>query len=57
MELIQVLWEIGVQPDVRLLTGPTANYPSAPSREAAIQAWAQRIGIEQWAIWPMDTAT
>ncbi len=53
MELVQVLWEIGIQPDIRLQPEPTAQYPAAPTRDAAIEAAIARFSSDQWAIWPL----
>jgi hypothetical protein len=53
MELVQVLWELGIQPDIRLQPDPTGRYPAVPTREAAIQAAIPRFVTDQWAIWPL----
>jgi SAM-dependent methyltransferase len=53
VELVNVLWEIGVEPDVRMLPRPTGAYPPLPTREAAIQTALGRFPGDQWALWPL----
>ena len=54
VELVNVLWELGILPDVRVLPLPLAGpMIAAPSREAAIVGAMARFGGEQWALWPM----
>ncbi len=53
VELVNVLWEIGIQPDVSMLPDVPVHYPAAPTREAAMQAALVRFGGEQWARWPL----
>jgi SAM-dependent methyltransferase len=55
-ELVNALWEMGIEPDVRVLPDPPVHWPAHPVREDAIQAAAGRIGSEQWAHWPVDPA-
>ena len=52
-ELVDVLRELGIEPDVRPLPEPPPLFPPAPTREAAIQAAIARFAGEQWAWWPM----
>jgi hypothetical protein len=54
VELINVLWGMGIEPDIRMLPDPPVRYPTAATREAAIQAAVGRFGGEQWAHWPLD---
>ena len=54
VELVNVLWEMGRQPDVRMLPDVPLHYPASPTREAAVQAALVRFGGEQWARWPLD---
>jgi SAM-dependent methyltransferase len=52
-ELVNVLWELGILPDVRVLPLPlpsTAIVP-APTREAAIAGGVTRF-VDQWTLWP-----
>jgi hypothetical protein len=56
VELMNVLWEQGIQPDVRMLPDVPVRYPPAPTPEAAIAAGLVRFGGEQWARWPMEAA-
>ena len=51
VELVNVLWELGVQPDVRMLPDPVM-LPVAPSREAALASALAFLRVHQWAIWP-----
>ncbi|MDP8922967.1 MAG: methyltransferase domain-containing protein [Chloroflexota bacterium] len=52
VELVNVLWEMGIEPDVRMLPDPLPVPPPVPTREAAIQAGVDRF-IAQWAFWPL----
>ncbi|MDP8922411.1 MAG: methyltransferase domain-containing protein [Chloroflexota bacterium] len=54
VELVNVLWELGIQPDVRVLPDPTMLPVPAPSREAAIAGALLAIRTHQWAFWPLD---
>ena len=53
VELINVLWEMGIEPDVRMLPDVPVRHPAAPTREAAVHAGVIRIAGEQWARWPL----
>jgi hypothetical protein len=54
VELMNVLWEMGIEPDVRMLPDPaTPRTPLAPSREAAIKVALAQLLVNQWAHWPM----
>lgn len=53
VELVNVLWEIGIEPDVRMLATPTTVFPPQPTREAAVQYTIGRFIGDQWAIWPL----
>lgn len=55
VELMNVLWEMGIEPDVRMLPGPsTPRTPPAPDREAAIMVALAQFRTNQWAFWPMS---
>lgn len=54
VELVNVLWGLGILPDVRVLPrhSSTPIIP-APTREAAIEGAVARFGGDQWAWWPL----
>lgn len=52
VELVNVLWEMGIEPDIRMLPDPPPVLPSAPTREAAVNVIVARFPSEQWAMWP-----
>lgn len=54
VELVNVLWELGIQPDVRMLPDPLMLPVPAPSREAAIASTLMFLRVHQWAVWPLD---
>jgi hypothetical protein len=54
-ELANVLWELGVLPDIRVL--PAMNYPPLPpsaTRVEAVEATLSRGLRDQWAGWPLE---
>ena len=51
VELINVLWELGIEPDVRMLPDGAPGFPPAPTPEAAIEGAVARAS-DQWAHWP-----
>ena len=53
-ELVNVLWELGIRPDVRMPPDPTMVPVPAPSREAAIANAVAAVRGHQWAFWPLD---
>jgi SAM-dependent methyltransferase len=53
VELVHVLWEIGIEPDVRMLPDPPTGPARPSSREAAVQGAIARFRGEQWAVWPL----
>lgn len=53
VELVNVLWEMGIEPDLRMLPDATAPFPSQPTREAAVQHAIGRFGGDRWALWPL----
>ena len=54
VELVNVLWELGVLPDVRVLPRHT-GMPIVPAstREAAIVGAMTRFGGDHWTYWPL----
>jgi hypothetical protein len=57
VELVSVLWELGILPDIRVLPLP-AGRPMipAPTRAAAIAGVMARFGGDQWTFWPLGAA-
>jgi SAM-dependent methyltransferase len=54
VELANVLWELGILPDIRALPLPSARpVVPAPSREAAIDQAVARFNGDQWSNWPL----
>jgi hypothetical protein len=54
VELVNVLWEMGRLPDVRVLPGSGAPLPPpTPTREAAIASGLAIFQAAQWTFWPM----
>jgi SAM-dependent methyltransferase len=56
VELLNVLWEMGIEPDVRMLPNPSTPTPLVQSREGAIAIAVSQIGGHQWANWPLGAA-
>jgi hypothetical protein len=55
VELVNVLWELGTLPDIRVLPLHAARpIIPAPTREAAIAARIAGFGGDQWALWPLE---
>ena len=52
-ELVNVLWELGIEPDVRMLPDPGTILTPVPGREAAIATTIARFPTEQWALWAL----
>ena len=56
VELVNVLWELGILPDIRVLPLQAARpLVPAPTREAAIAARVAGFGGDQWALWPLGS--
>src|SRR5215472_12605286 len=55
VELINVIWELGVLPDIRVLPQPTVPFTPAPSRDAAIAGAIARFPGEQWGWWDLGS--
>ena len=55
-ELVDVLWEMGILPDVRVLAQSGATQlPPSPGHEEAVAAAMRSFASEQWALWPFGT--
>jgi len=55
VQLVNVLWEMGRLPDVRVLaTSGVTQPPLAPTREAAIGAGIAAVQAAQWAFWSLS---
>ena len=54
VELMNVLWDLDILPDIRVLSLPAAR-PLIPAatREAAISGAVERFGGDQWSFWPL----
>jgi hypothetical protein len=55
VELINVIWELGILPDIRVLPQPTVPFTPAPSRDAAIAGAIARFPGEQWGWWDLGS--
>jgi hypothetical protein len=56
VELVNVLWELGILPDVLVLPRFTANpIVPAPTKRAAIDRGVAGFGGDQWALWPLGS--
>ncbi len=54
VELVNVLWELGILPDIRVLPLHAARpIIPAPTREAAIAGEVARFPGDQWSFWPL----
>ena len=55
VELINVIWELGILPDIRILPHPTVPLAPAISRAAAIAGAIARFPGEQWSWWNLGS--
>jgi hypothetical protein len=55
VELINVIWELGILPDIRVSPFPTVPLAPAPGREAAIAGAIARFPGEQWGWWSLGS--
>jgi SAM-dependent methyltransferase len=53
-DLVNVLWEMGIEPDVRMLPGPSSPTPVAPTSEVAVRQALATFQAHQWANWPLE---
>jgi hypothetical protein len=56
VELVNVLWELGILPDIRVLPlhAATPIIP-APTRETAVDGAVARFGGDQWTFWALGS--
>jgi hypothetical protein len=54
-ELINVIWELGILPDIRVLPQATVPFTPAAGRDAAIAAAIARFPGEQWGWWDLGS--
>ena len=54
VELINVIWELGILPDIRVLPQPTVPFTPAASRDAAVAGAISRFPGEQWGWWGLE---
>jgi hypothetical protein len=54
VELIDVLWELGIEPDVRMLPIIPSTMDAVPTREEAVRLALAQLRGHQWAFWPLD---
>ena len=52
-ELVNVLWEMNILPDVQVLPLPSIPLSPAATREAAIASTVERFKNAQWSFWPL----
>jgi hypothetical protein len=54
VELVNVLWEVDILPDIRVLPLPSgAPITPAPTRDTAIAGAVTRFRGDQWSFWPL----
>ena len=54
VELVNVLWELGLDADVRMLPVQPMTTDPAPTHEAAVELALGQLRGHQWAFWPLD---
>lgn len=52
-ELVPVLWELGIEPDVIVLPDAMARAVEVPDRAAAVREAVGTLRGHQWAFWPL----
>jgi hypothetical protein len=55
VELINVIWELGILPNIRVLPQPTVPFTPAPGRDTAITSAIARFPGEQWSWWNLGS--
>jgi SAM-dependent methyltransferase len=53
VELINVLWELGIEPDVQMLPVLPSTMDPVPTHEDAVQLALAQLRGHQWAFWPL----
>jgi hypothetical protein len=56
VELVNVLWELGIEPDVLMLPMMPSTLPTVEGHEQAVQLALSQLRGHQWAFWPLDPA-
>ena len=56
VELVNVLWERGIEPDVRMLPMMPSRMEAVPTYEDAVALALAQLRGHQWAFWPLDPA-
>ena len=56
VELVNVLWELGIEPDVQMLPVLPATRDTISERDQAIQTALAQLRGHQWAFWPLTPA-
>ncbi len=56
IELVNVLWELGIEPDIMMLPVVKGGIEPAASREDAVKLALGQLRGHQWAFWPLDPA-
>ncbi|MGE3269548.1 MAG: methyltransferase domain-containing protein [Chloroflexota bacterium] len=54
VELVNVLWELGIEPDIQMLPVLPSTMEPAPDHEAAVRLALAQLRGHQWAFWPLD---
>jgi SAM-dependent methyltransferase len=55
VELINVIWEMGILPDISVLPRPSVPFTPAASRDEAIAGAISRFPGEQWGWWDLGS--
>lgn len=56
VEMVSVLWELGIEPDVRMLPITPSTLIPVESHERAVELALGQLRGHQWAFWPLDPA-
>lgn len=56
VELVNVLWELGIEPDVQMLPVMVGGIEPVSSREEAVTVALGQLRGHQWAFWPLEPA-
>jgi len=55
VELVNVLWELGIEPDVRMLPVIPSTMDAVPTHEDAVELALAQLRGHQWAFRPLDS--